>query len=264
MTQLPPSAGRPVPQRKSPAGAFVSLLTIALLVGAIGLFVGGLRAYRIGVGSSSVATKMELADLEKSPNLTNNHLELGPHVRLFDGAVYEYETVSGAKPDRKTKVTRCYYPIVSQSHPFRAAWQKLIRKYGKAENVPANAYPAIQEFSVLVKTFKFKTIGAIPSEPQDSRAIKGLVVNAGESLGSQEKELIRESYPHVDFDKVLILQEGATPTPVSTAIAMMAGGGVCALAFLVLVVIIVKKVIAERKAMQVVQASAGTWQQRQP
>ena len=45
-----------------------------------------------------------------------------------------------------------------------------------------------------------------------------------DELGSQEKKLLQESYPGVDFDHVWIFEVGRTPPAASTAWALILGG----------------------------------------
>ncbi len=55
--------------------------------------------------------------------------------------------------------------------------------------------------------------------------LPGMVINRIASLGSEEKKFLHESYPGVDFDKCLIIEEGRKPSS-ADAITAYNGGGV--------------------------------------
>jgi hypothetical protein len=69
--------------------------------------------------------------------------------------------------------------------------------------------------------------------------VRGLMLNRVESLGSQERNLLQESYPNTDFSRCLIIQEDRTPAGPTFLVIMIAGGllativglGLLALAF---------------------------------
>ena len=58
--------------------------------------------------------------------------------------------------------------------------------------------------------------------------MQGLVVNRIEELGSEEKDLLRQDYPGLDFNKCLILEEGRQPSEFG-AVFLMGGGGLALL-----------------------------------
>jgi len=86
---------------------------------------------------------------------------------------------------------------------------------------------SLDNFRVIVKTSRFDTMRDIPEESlaQEDR-VSGLVVNQISSLGRQERDLLRESFPELDFDKLIILAEGREPSSPSQSFGMMSGGGV--------------------------------------
>ena len=60
--------------------------------------------------------------------------------------------------------------------------------------------------------------------------VQGLVVNEIERMSGEEKKLLTESYPGVDFTRCWILELGREPSGVSKVLAFMGGGGMLALA----------------------------------
>lgn len=81
----------------------------------------------------------------------------------------------------------------------------------------------LADFTVLVKTKRFSTIGAIPEQFSLEDQVQGLVVNQIASLKDDEKNLITSQFPAVNIDKVLILDDGRRPS-VLIGLAMLLGG----------------------------------------
>jgi hypothetical protein len=86
--------------------------------------------------------------------------------------------------------------------------------------------PDIGTFAVLVKTKRFGTIGGIPDDLDRSEGVTGMVVNKVSSLGTDEANLVRQNFPSIDLNKVLILEEGRRPSPIILSFGMMLGGAV--------------------------------------
>lgn len=55
-------------------------------------------------------------------------------------------------------------------------------------------------------------------------SLQGMVINLISSLGSTEKELLKESYPSVDFDNCYILEVGRTPASAGKLLGFGVGG----------------------------------------
>ncbi|HUT10336.1 MAG TPA: hypothetical protein VMY42_07565 [Thermoguttaceae bacterium] len=189
---------------------------MVLIVGGGALVFFGGREYLVSSGASSDPVEVDLAKLEAGETPENNHVKIGEHVSLYPASVYEYQQskYASGEPGPDTTVTHSYYPILSMEHPFI---QKLVETEG--EDVPD-----ITDFAVLVKTKRFKTIRAIPDEMNTCASVQGLVINRIDSLDSEEKKLIKESFPLVKLDNVLILEEGRKPASLLLSLGMIFGG----------------------------------------
>jgi hypothetical protein len=77
---------------------------------------------------------------------------------------------------------------------------------------------------VIVKTHKFKTIGAIPDGLDMEDSVQVLVINRIDSLGQEERELVLENSPGVNLDKVWIVEEGRRPASLAKSGGMTFGG----------------------------------------
>jgi len=207
-------------------------LNLALIIGGGVLAFFGGQEYLVSSNTQSDPVEVELADLESGEDPSNNYLKIGEHVALYPGAVYYcyVDESSGRDDDPGNKVEYCFYPIISTSHPFMkeldAFDEKMIEKYGNLDNVPdSEPWPEVAGLKVLVKSRRFKTIGALPLEIDDSvPGVTGLVINQIDSLGSEEEKLLKESLPELNMDDVLILEAGREPASGLKSVGMMGGG----------------------------------------
>lgn len=196
-------------------------IAIVMLIGGGAIIYYGYQEHAVSKDASPEAVVVELADLEKKGEAPNNHLKIGKHVALWPLYVCRVEVATGQDPQNappSAKVDYAYCAIISKDHPW---WQAYQSTSETGEDVQL---PAIDPLLVLVKTKKYKTVGAIPGEIQEPDSVQGLVVNRIESLKDDEKKFIRESFPSVNFDKLLLLEEGRTPSSTGTPFAIMGGG----------------------------------------
>ena len=206
--------------------AFRLKLIIIVAGGALGYI--GYEEYTVSSKTGATPMEVELADLEKSTQLENNFVRIGKHWSLYPATIYEYETDSHVtrNPPSNSKVNHAYYPIISNSHPIFFKIQQLFVRYGNEANIPDDQWPDINQFTVLVKTNKFKTIGSIPDDWVESDLVQGLVINRIENLDSEEKNLIRQNFPQIDLEQVLIVEQDREPSSRSKSWGMMGGGGI--------------------------------------
>jgi hypothetical protein len=202
-------------------------ILILLMLGGGFLSWYGYEEYTVGQGASAEAEAVELVDLEAGNVPDNNHLRIGPHLRVYGGSVFQYEkdrNRSGG-PQGGDKVEYTYYPIISFEHSFVLQLLDLEEKYGDLERVPDEEWPNdIGEVAVLVKSKKFKTVNQIPEEMKDEAHIQGLVINSIDDFSSEELRLLRQSFPSANFNTVLILEEDRKPSSIVTALTEIAGG----------------------------------------
>jgi hypothetical protein len=171
---------------------------VAVLLGAV-LCGVGYEEYRIGAGSADGAEDVELARLESGYVPQNQHLHIGRHLR-------DYKTIEYAARGQNARVDRdveyAFYPLLPADSP--------------GSNV--------EEFKVLVKTSQFRRVSQLPKENEISPSIDGLLINRVSSLSAREAQLIRESYPQIEPDKLLILQEGREPWRPGSALTLCGAG----------------------------------------
>jgi hypothetical protein len=205
----------------------IPLIFFLLIVIGVILIINGYMEYTAAQGTSSTPKQIELNTLEQGATLMNNYVIIGPHWRLYPAAVYHYtipKSATSQDPKPEYTVAGTYYPIISDQHPFMVQLRSLAEKYGAAEAIPNSEVPNLTDFTVLVKTFEFPTIGAIPNEISKADKVEGLVINRIAMLNSKEKELIAQNFPQLDFSKIYVVEAGRKPTSTSQAVSMMVGG----------------------------------------
>jgi hypothetical protein len=208
-------------------------IKLAMVIGGgILAFIGG-QEFLMSWGGGSEPLAVELADLESGKAPERNYVAIGEHMAVYGGAVYSYSQskYDSSAPGPSTKITECFYPIISYSHPFMKGLAELEEKYGSLDDAPDDAeFPELNSFSVIVKAKHFDTIGAIPDGIELESSLEGLIINQVESLDSEEKDLIRSSFPQANLDEVVIIQAGRKPASLLKSLGMIVGGVVLALA----------------------------------
>lgn len=211
-------------------------MRIKLIIVVVGLVMAffGIQEFRVSRGTTSEPLVADLTKLEGGEALTNNHIRLGKHFAYYPGTVYSYRQskYSSAEPTGSTSISYCYYPVVSTDHAFVKTLADLLlaerqgEEGGAGEAVqPADeTLPDLRDFTVLVKTKRFDTINAIPESFAIDESIQGLVINRIESLSSEEKKLLHESFPGANLEKVLILEDGRKPASLFKSIGLILGG----------------------------------------
>ncbi|QDT67638.1 hypothetical protein MalM25_05380 [Planctomycetes bacterium MalM25] len=191
-------------------------IQIAALIGGAMLAFFGVQEYRVSSSATVGPIEVDLAAVEKGEVDENNHWRLGEHIAIYGACVYQYRQskYETGEPGPSTKLDYCYYPVVSFDHPF-------IQQFGEAES---GADVPLNDFRVLVKTKKYDTLGSIPDGLGNQDSVQGLVVNLISGLDSEEKELFTGSFPGLDTDKLLLLEEGRAPAPIGKSLGMIGGG----------------------------------------
>lgn len=188
---------------------------IIIFFGGVALTIFGFKEFKVGNSSTGSAANIELRSIEAGTTPKNNHLRIGQHVAVYSESVFQYTERKGSSTQVtvNTPINFAYYPIISASPPARGG---------------RPAEQTTQSFAVLVKSERFAKVGSIPDSDRMETSIQGLVINQIQSLGAEERALLRTSFPATNFSKVLILEVGRKPSSAIGAIAMMiAGGGIC-------------------------------------
>jgi hypothetical protein len=193
-----------------------------------GLAGWGWNEKKLGEKATPDPVAADLTKLEAGEPLTSIHVTVGQHYAFYgDRAVFSYTEKKNSKEivGPETRVNYVFYPIVSRGNPDLKELPELEAKHGGLTKIPEEELPTPTHFTVLVKTYRFKKEGDIPKDTiRQEPSVQGLVINEVSHLDSNEKNLILQDFPTIDFNKVLILEEGRKPTSVASATTAMFAG----------------------------------------
>ncbi len=197
------------------------LKLIVIAVG-VGLGYAGFQEFQVGSSAKVEPAQLELGDIESgSADLSNAHVVVGPHQADYYGLIY--------MPSGSDGVKYSFYPILSNNHSFVEGLRELFAKYpdGLPEDVQE---PKMENLKVMVKTERFKSQDDFPNSDLTAEdQIQGLFINKISTLKEDEITLLRESYPGVNTDEILILEEDRKPMGPALYFGMLGGGGLIAL-----------------------------------
>jgi hypothetical protein len=157
---------------------------------------------------------MTCAELAETGPRDNAHIELG-EFHLCENT-YVYEEEGG-------KWTTVWVPVVPRNGEYHQRILELLDERVRREDLPEP-----KDIRIVAR------LSGV-SSPQDvsrvgrQQTLKGMVVNRISSLGGEEKKLLREGYPGVNFDRCWFFHEGRTPTKGSTILLALLGALVAAL-----------------------------------
>ncbi len=149
---------------------------------------------------SSEPIAVDIADLERGVKPEQVQVIIGPHIALYDGLVYEYETEDPKNKD-ETKITVCYYPIFSKSNP---AVQKHRDDEAKGRALASRLQ---REAAVVIKTTRYGIVKDLPSDLREEQKVQGRLLNLRGYLSMDDKKSLQKLVGREKADKVLVLQE---------------------------------------------------------
>jgi len=174
---------------------------IALLVvgGVMGFF--GIQECRLRSAASTTPQEISLKDLIAHGPENNAHVIVKDY-SLCENFIYE-------KPEKSNADTwnKVWIPAV----PAQANAQQKNGLAAKPNHVDA----LIKSKHVHKESELARLAGP---------TVQGMVVNKIESLGSEEKKKLSETYPGTDFSKCLIIEEGREPAGPGKLAALVGGG----------------------------------------
>lgn len=173
--------------------------------------------------------EITMAELEKGDYQGSNHVRITDFSYLYYLLVYEARIGKNEKePKASSKVTYAYFPIISKESKFLGELNEFISQAQQGNTEIAE--PKLSNYTVLVKSSKYETLGALPDGFEVSKEpVQGVFINKISSLDQEEKDLLLESCPGIDLDSVLILEEGRTPSSAGKAYGALVGGVLLAL-----------------------------------
>lgn len=175
-----------------------------------GLSISALVDMRVSSNAAYQPTVFEMADLESGTNPSDNHIQIGEAVLVFQAA--EYELLGNVGRDGITpddKVMEVYFPIISTDHDF--AKRTGIAKHLEIDEVSDWQWKTFDRFRVVAKVKDYKTIGSIPRGMKLADSLQGMVVNSIGGIRSTQKNRFRKKYSRANLDDVLVIELGRKP-----------------------------------------------------
>lgn len=187
---------------------------LAIVIGGIVLAVYGHKERSLAQGAEAEPRTVTLRELEDGGTGSNAHVVVTDFVPLVDFIVVRTKERS-SDPE---KWEQSWIPLV----PSDSEHVKRLLASDESEKLPT---PRVR---VVLKTGSGTQAGL--ESYLRKQSIQGMIVNAVESLGSEEQGILRQRYAASDVARLLILEEGRTPTKTPLATAMFFAGLCIALA----------------------------------
>ncbi|MBY0310437.1 MAG: hypothetical protein K2W85_00050 [Phycisphaerales bacterium] len=188
-------------------------MLVPLVLGSV-LFFIGLQDWRLAVKAKDQPQQISAAQLELAGPGDNAHIVLNRVVLCEWSFVYEASRRASHQDWRWVWV-----PAVSLDSPYAHQLQSL---------PPGVEPPPPPSVRIIIKSSKAKSEADVHQLAMND-TLEGMVVNEIESLGSEEKKLLSESYPGIDFSRCWIVQVDRRPVGSGQVLGFMGGGGMLAL-----------------------------------
>lgn len=183
---------------------------LALVIGGGVLLFFGIQEIRLSSATDVEPQKITCAELSTNGPGENAHVVMGDFLLCSFAFVYE---------EKNNKWTKVWVPAVPLGGEFH---QQLLAKIDAEGNLIGEP-PVPTDVKVIVKSSDVSNSDEL-SNMGDQDTLQGVVINNIESLGTEEKKILRESYPTVKFDECWILEVGRKPATMAK-IAGLCGGG---------------------------------------
>ncbi len=214
-------ARRPKPFDRRPVrtGSFnFNRLNVVMAFGGLVMMFIGYREYSLVSLSMPTAKTISMADLLEDGPGDNIHLHI-TNMLLWEGA-YVYEADSEDGP-----FTMVWIPAISSDSETGQQVLAGIERGASPTGHPPNIQMILRTDSCVDEN----AVGQLMLQGLQT-GIKGMIINEITSLGSDEKKLLSEEYPGVDFEQCYIFEQGREPAGRFKMVALMFGGTLLSLA----------------------------------
>ena len=185
-----------------------------MLVGGCVLLFLGVQEVRLASGAKAKARDITCAELgEKGPG--DN-----AHVRMGEFLLCEFSFVYESKEGQSDRYERVWVPAV----PLEGEYHRQLRQHVEEKGAAAAAdLPMPRDLRVVVKSGRVHNDAELEALAMGD-TLEGMVVNRISGLGGEERKILQDSYPGVDFSKVYILEHGRTPAGFGKTAGLLGGG----------------------------------------
>ena len=187
-------------------------ILLAMLVGGGVLVFFGVQEMRLAKAAKAQPQSITAADLIQSGPGDNAHVLMKDFLMCDFAYVYQSSKKGG---DWKN----VWVPVVPVGGEYHKKILSMVKPDGSFEGTP----PMPTDIRLIVKSGKVsneREVGALAG--QDT--LQGVIVNKIESLGGEQKKILKESYPGVDVANVLILEHDRKPATAGKSFGFIGGG----------------------------------------
>jgi hypothetical protein len=202
-------------------GPLRNFLLVIWLLASFGMLVSGCNETRLAWHCTETPEAVQVKTLEDGYRPGTDYLTLGRHLALVQAGVFAYNRgkhdppiTDAEKASPTTPITAFYYPVFSFQHPLAQ---------GQDEKTAA-------WYKVLIKTHRYKTLGEVFADfgahknAIDVASLTGVVINYIDPLTTDEVKLLRDGFPMLSPEAVLVVEEGREPMSRGLALLQLVGG----------------------------------------
>ena len=190
---------------------------LAMIIGGGGLVFMGVQEARLASAASAEPQTMTCAELSASGPGDNAHVMLSDFLLCEMAYIYQ---------ERNGKMSGAWIPAVPMGSQYHASLLAMVDDQGNLKE--GATLPPPTDIRVVVKLPQAKSEADI-ALAASGETLQGLVINEIDSLGSEERKMLADSYPGVDFNTCWILEAGRKPSGLGAVAGFIGGGGVLAL-----------------------------------
>lgn len=201
-------------------------IKIAMIVGGAVLAFMGYKEFKLSGVAKAEPSAITCADLAANGPGENAHVTVSDFL-LSDSMVYE---------EKKGRWTRVWVPALPIGGEYQKKILALIDENGK---LPAQVPPPTN-IKIILKFTDCRNEADL-DRYADAETIQGIVVNEIDSLGSEERKILEESYPGVNFATCHLLEVGRRAPSAGATYGMLGGGAALAIAGIAMFVVGGKK-----------------------
>ena len=114
-------------------------------------------------------------------------------------------------------------PIIPVEEAFAKVDKKKLLKLDNKEALEKLVNLKPTSFQAILKCTGVKNLNDLGNLEQRPE-LQGMVINEIESLGSKEREHLKQNYPNTDFEKCLVIEPARQPAGMGKLAGLLGGG----------------------------------------
>jgi len=164
------------------------------------------------------AQEITCAELIANGPGENAHVIISDFMLLQQAYVYE---------GSENNMDKVWIPAVALGGEFHQEFSNYLSERD-GEDINPDDLPKPKSIGLMVISSRMKTDDQMTAVA-DADTIRGLVINEIEKLSGEELEILKSSYPGIDFSTVYILEHGREPSGSGKMLGFLGGGALLSL-----------------------------------